>query len=129
MTAILPVKGTRDSYLERLELYTAKAGDELVKEQAYVFPDRGGDLIALRPELTPSLARVVAARSASLPRPIRWWSFGPIWRYERPQKGRSREFFQWNVDLLGVESAEADAEIAAVAVALFRAVGLGPGGI
>ena len=156
MPAIPPVKGTRDFYpeamafrnwlydkvrqvsqsfgyreyeapfLERLELYAAKSGDELVKEQAYVFPDRGGDLIALRPELTPSLARMVAARSASLPRPIRWWSFGPIWRYERPQKGRSREFFQWNIDLLGVESAEADAEIAAVAVALFRAVGLGP---
>ena len=156
MPAIPPVKGTRDFYpeamafrnwlydkvrqvsqsfgyreyeapfLERLELYAAKSGDELVKEQAYVFPDRGGDLIALRPELTPSLARMVAARSASLPRPIRWWSFGPIWRYERPQKGRSREFFQWNIDLLGVESPEADAEIAAVAVALFRAVGLGP---
>ena len=156
MAAIPPVKGTRDfypeamafrtwlydrvrqvsqsfgyreyepPYLERLELYSAKSGDELVKEQAYVFPDRGGDLIALRPELTPSLARMVAARSAELPRPIRWWSFGPIWRYERPQKGRSREFFQWNIDLMGIETAEADAEIAAVAVELFRAVGLGP---
>ncbi|HSR48782.1 MAG TPA: histidine--tRNA ligase [Anaerolineales bacterium] len=113
-------------YLERLELYAAKAGEELVQEQAYVFKDRGGDLIALRPELTLSLARMIAARSRALPRPIRWWSFGPIWRYERPQKGRSREFFQWNIDLLGVESPEADAEIAAVAVALFRAVGLGP---
>lgn len=156
MAVIPPVKGTRDFYpeamafrtwlydrvrqasqsfgyreyeapfLERLELYAAKSGDELVREQAYVFPDRGGELIALRPELTPSLARMVAARSRDLPRPLRWWSFGPIWRYERPQKGRSREFFQWNIDLLGVESAEADAEIAAVAVALFRAVGLGP---
>jgi histidyl-tRNA synthetase len=156
MAAILPVKGTRDfypeamafrtwlydkvrqvsqafgyreyeaPYLERLELYAAKSGDELVREQAYVFPDRGGELIALRPEVTPSLARMVAARSSELPRPIRWWSFGPIWRYERPQKGRSREFFQWNIDLMGVETAEADAEIAAVAVELFRAVGLGP---
>lgn len=113
-------------YLERFELYAAKLGEELVQEQAYVFPDRGGDRIALRPELTLSLARMVAARSKTLPRPIRWWSFGPIWRYERPQKGRSREFFQWNIDLLGVESAEADAEIAAVGAALFRAVGLGP---
>jgi histidyl-tRNA synthetase len=68
----------------------------------------------------------MVARSSELPRPIRWWSFGPIWRYERPQKGRSREFFQWNIDLMGVETAEADAEIAAVAVELFRAVGLGP---
>lgn len=113
-------------YLERLELYAAKLGEELVQEQAYVFPDRGGDRIALRPELTLSLARMIAARSKSLPRPIRWWSYGPIWRYERPQKGRSREFFQWNIDLLGVESAEADAEIATVAAALFRALGLGP---
>jgi histidyl-tRNA synthetase len=116
-------------YLERLELFAAKSGDELVKEQAYVFPDRGGDEIVLRPELTLPLARMVAARGAALPRPIRWWSFGPIWRYERPQKGRSREFFQWNIDLLGTESPEADAEIAAVAVALFRAVGLGPDAI
>lgn len=113
-------------YLERLELYAAKSGEELVKEQAYVFPDRGGDLIALRPELTLSLARMIAARSQSLPRPIRWWSFGPIWRYERPQKGRTREFLQWNIDLLGMDSAEADAEIAAIAVELFRAVGLAP---
>jgi histidyl-tRNA synthetase len=82
-------------FLERLELYAAKSGEELVKEQAYVFRDKGGDEIALRPELTLSLARMVAARRASLPLPIRWWSFGPIWRYERPQKGRSREFFQW----------------------------------
>jgi histidyl-tRNA synthetase len=156
MTAIPPVKGMRDfypeamafrtwlydrvrqvsqsfgyveyepPYLERLELYAAKSGEELVREQAYVFPDRGGDMIALRPELTPGLARMVASRAAELPRPIRWWSFGPIWRYERPQKGRSREFFQWNIDLMGPESAEADAEIAAVAVELFRAVGLGP---
>ncbi|HET7010273.1 MAG TPA: histidine--tRNA ligase [Anaerolineales bacterium] len=116
-------------FLERLELYASKSGEELVREQAYVFPDRGGEMIALRPELTPSLARMVAARSRALPRPIRWWSFGPIWRYERPQKGRTREFFQWNIDLLGVISPEADAELAAVAAQLFRSVGLPPSDI
>jgi histidyl-tRNA synthetase len=156
VSKITPVKGTRDFYpedmafrqwlyaiirdvsqrygyqeydgpfLERLELYAAKSGEELVKEQSFVFPDRGGDLIALRPELTPSLARMVATRAKSLPRPLRWWSFGPFWRYERPQKGRSREFFQWNLDILGVTSPESDAEVAAVAADFFRAAGLGP---
>jgi histidyl-tRNA synthetase len=156
MPAIQPVKGTRDFYpedlalrrwlyqrlravaesfgyqefdgpfLERQELYAAKSGEELVKEQSFVFPDRGGDLIALRPELTPSLARMVATRSATIPRPIRWWSFGPFWRYERPQKGRTREFFQWNVDLLGLDSPQADAELATVAASFFRSVGLFP---
>ena len=113
-------------FLETLELYAAKSGEELVKEQAFVFNDRGGEQVTLRPELTPSLARMVAARQGQLPRPIRWWSFGPFWRYERPQKGRAREFFQWNVDLLGVDSPAADAELAAVAVTFFRLVGLTP---
>lgn len=113
-------------YIETLDLYAAKSGEELVKEQAFVFNDRGGDQITLRPELTPSLARMVAGRQAQLPRPIRWWSFGPMWRYERPQKGRSREFFQWNVDLLGVDSPAADAELAAVAATFFQLMGLTP---
>ena len=156
MGSILPVKGTRDFYpedmafrqwlyakirtvseqfgyqeydgpfLERLDLYAAKSGEELVNEQSFVFKDRGGEMIALRPELTPSLARMVAARGQQLARPLRWWSFGPFWRYERPQKGRSREFFQWNIDLLGVDSPEADAEIAAIGSAFLRSVGLGP---
>jgi histidyl-tRNA synthetase len=156
MATIQPVKGTRDFYpedlafrrwlyerirtvsesygyqefdgpfIERLELYAAKSSEELVKEQSFVFADRGGDMVALRPELTLSLARMVAQRSKSLLQPIRWWSFGPFWRYERPQKGRSREFFQWNIDLVGVESPQADAEIASIGAAFFRAVGLGP---
>ncbi len=113
-------------FLETIDLYAAKSGDELVKEQAFVFPDRGGDQITLRPELTPSLARMIAARQGQLPRPIRWWSFGPFWRYERPQKGRSREFFQWNVDLLGVDSPAADAELAAVGATFFALIGLTP---
>lgn len=112
-------------FLEMLELYAAKSGEELLKEN-FVLKDRSGETLTLRPELTPSLARMVAARQAQLPRPIRWWSFGPFWRYERPQKGRSREFFQWNVDLLGVDSPAADAEVAAVMATFFTRLGFTP---
>lgn len=113
-------------FLESLELYAAKSGEELVKEQAFVFPDRSGDPIALRPELTPSLARMVAARQRQLVYPLRWWSWGPMWRYERPQKGRYREFFQWNIDLIGVDSPVADAEMVAICASFLRACGLRP---
>lgn len=112
--------------LEYIALYAAKSGEELVKEQSFVLKDRGGDELTLRPELTPTLARMVAQKQNMLPKPIRWWSFGPFWRYERPQKGRTREFFQWNIDLIGSESAQADAEIAAIGAEFFRSVGLGP---
>ncbi|OGO24208.1 MAG: hypothetical protein A2Y54_02705, partial [Chloroflexi bacterium RBG_16_51_16] len=112
--------------LETLELYAAKSGEELVNEQAYILEDRSGSKLALRPELTPSLARMVAQKQNELTFPIRWWSFGPFWRYERPQKGRTREFFQWNVDLLGVDSPEADAENVAVLASFFDKVGLKP---
>jgi histidyl-tRNA synthetase len=111
--------------LERLELYAAKSGEELVKDQAFVLKDKGGDELALRPELTPSLARMVAQRQANLVLPLRWFSFGPFWRYERPQRGRSREFFQWNIDLLGVETPAADGEIVSVAADFMRSIGLG----
>jgi histidyl-tRNA synthetase len=151
---IRPIKGTRDFYpeemafrtwlygkmkaasekfgyqeyeapiLESIELYAAKSGEELVKEQSFVFPDRGGDLITLRPELTPSLARMVAQKQRELPKPIRWWSFGPFWRYERPQKGRTREFFQWNIDLIGIHSPYADAELVAVGAEFFKSISL-----
>ncbi|MCS6993462.1 MAG: histidine--tRNA ligase [Anaerolineales bacterium] len=113
-------------FLETIELYAAKSGEELVKEQSFVFPDRGGDLITLRPELTPSLARMIAQKQNELVFPVRWWSFGPFWRYERPQRGRTREFFQWNVDMLGVNSPEADAELIAVAATFLKLVGLTP---
>ncbi len=112
--------------LETLDLYAAKSGEELVKEQSYVFTDRGGSEITLRPELTPSLARMIAQKQNELNFPVRWWSFGPFWRYERPQKGRTREFFQWNVDMLGVATPEADAENAAVLATFFKRVGLSP---
>jgi len=113
-------------FLESIELYAAKSGDELVKEQSFVFPDRGGDLITLRPELTPSLARMIAQRQNQLTYPLRWWSFGPFWRYERPQRGRSREFFQWNVDLIGPDSPLADAEILAIGATFLKLCGLKP---
>ncbi len=99
--------------LESLNLYAAKSGEELVKEQSYVFTDRGGSEITLQ-------------KQNELNFPVRWWSFGPFWRYERPQKGRTREFFQWNVDMLGVGSPEADAENAAVLATFFQRVRLSP---
>jgi histidyl-tRNA synthetase len=153
-TTIQPVKGTRDFYpevmafrnwlhakvravselygyqefeapiLERIELYAAKSGDELVNEQAFLLKDRGGDDLALRPELTPSLARMVAQRQASLVLPLRWFSFGPFWRYERPQRGRTREFFQWNIDLLGSDAPAADGEIVSICALFLRSLGL-----
>ena len=113
-------------FIETIDLYAAKSGEELVKKQSFTFEDRGGELVTLRPELTPSLARMIAAKQNELTYPVRWWSFGPFWRYEQPQKGRSREFFQWNVDMLGVNSPEADAELIAVAAAFLRSVGLSP---
>ena len=113
-------------FIEPIDLYAAKSGEELVKKQSFTFEDRGGDFVTLRPELTPSLARMIAAKQGELTFPARWWSFGPFWRYEQPQKGRSREFFQWNIDMLGVSSPEADAEIIAVGATFLRSVGLNP---
>jgi histidyl-tRNA synthetase len=113
-------------FIEKIDLYAAKSGEELVKEQAFVFSDRGGDLITLRPELTLSLARMVAQKQGELVFPLRWWSFGPFWRYERPQKGRTREFFQWNIDLIGGNSPEADAELIAICALFFKETGLSP---
>jgi histidyl-tRNA synthetase len=112
--------------LEFIDLYAAKSGEELVKEQAFVFSSPGDDLLTLRPELTPTLARMVAQQQYELAFPLRWWSIGPFWRYEKPQRGRTREFYQWNIDLVGTESVAADAEIVAVAAEFFKEVGLSP---
>ena len=113
-------------FLETLELYAAKSGEELVKEQSFVFEDKGGNQVTLRPELTPSLARMVAQKQHQLSYPLRWWSFGPFWRYEKPQKGRTREFFQWNADMIGLDSIQADAEVIALCATFLREAGLTP---
>lgn len=112
--------------LEFLELYAAKSGEELVKEQSFVFTSRGDEELTLRPELTPTLARMVAQKQYELPLPLRWWAIGPMWRYENPQRGRTREFFQWNIDLVGVGTVAGDAELVAVAATFLKETGLTP---
>ena len=109
--------------LEPLELYTKKSGDEIVG-QLYAFTDKGGREVALRPEMTPTLARMVAAKANAMRKPIRWFSVPQLFRYERQQKGRLREHFQLNVDIIGEASVAADAELLAVAIDVMRAVGL-----
>src|SRR3990167_7395583 len=98
------------SILESTELYAAKTSEEIVNEQTYTFTDRGDRSVTLRPEMTPTVARMVAARKRELGFPLRWYSIQNFFRYERPQRGRLREFWQLNADLFGVEGAEADAE-------------------
>jgi histidyl-tRNA synthetase len=110
--------------LESLELFTAKSGDEIV-EQLYAFTDRGGRQVALRPEMTPTLARVIAARAAGMPKPIKWYCVEQFFRYERPQRGRLREFYQWNADVVGAAEPACDAELIAVALDGLRLLGLG----
>lgn len=153
---VSPVKGTRDFYpedmafrnwlygkikevsekfgyqefdgpeIEYIELYSEKTSEEIIKEQAFSLKDRDDRTLILRPELTPTFARMVAQRSQQIPQPVRWFSFGRAWRYEQPQKGRGREFFQWEINILGPETPEADAEILAIAAEYFKTVGLTP---
>ena len=111
--------------LEPLELYTAKSGDEIVG-QLYNFTDKGEREVALRPEMTPTLARMVAARANGLKKPIRWFAIPQLFRYERQQRGRLREHFQLNCDLIGEPGPLGDAEIIALAIDVMRAFGLGP---
>lgn len=111
--------------LEPLELYTGKSGDEIVA-QLYSFVDKGDRAVALRPELTPTLARMVAARANGLKKPIRWFAIPQLFRYERHQRGRLREHFQLNCDLIGESGPGADAEIIALAIDVMRGLGLGP---
>jgi histidyl-tRNA synthetase len=110
--------------LEPLEMYTEKSGEEIV-EQLYAFEDRGGRLVALRPEMTPTLARMVGTRAGGLRKPIRWFSIPQLFRYERTQRGRLREHFQWNVDILGEDDISADAEVLATGLDALRLLGLG----
>lgn len=109
--------------LESLELYAAKSGDELAREQTYNFTDRGGRNLAIRPEMTPSVARMVAAKLGELNFPLRWFSIPNMYRYERPQRGRLREFWQLNVDLFGCDTYEADLDVIESAIAILRAFG------
>ncbi|MBN2182046.1 MAG: histidine--tRNA ligase [Sedimentisphaerales bacterium] len=150
---IPPVKGTRDFYpqemavrnwiidgwkkvslrngfeeydgpiFEYLKMFQLKSGDEIV-EQLFSLTDRGGRDLALRPEMTPTLARMVNQRINSLPRPVKWFSVPRLFRAERPQKGRLREFFQWNIDIIGEDSVLADAEVIFTTVDYLRQVGL-----
>jgi len=109
--------------LEATELYTKKSGDEIVG-QLYNFEDKGGRQVALRPEMTPTIARMVAARANALRKPVRWFSMPQLFRYERQQRGRLREHFQLNVDIIGEPDVTADAEVLAVAIDVMRALGL-----
>ena len=109
--------------LEATELYTKKSGDEIVG-QLYNFKDKGDREVALRPEMTPTIARMVAARANALRKPVRWFSVPQLFRYERQQRGRLREHFQLNVDIIGEPDVTADAEVLAVAIDVMRALGL-----
>jgi histidyl-tRNA synthetase len=152
---IPPVKGTRDFYpeemalhnwivdgwkkasirngfeeydgpiFEYLQMYQVKSGDEIV-EQLFSFKDRGERDLAIRPEITPTLARMVNQKINALPKPIKWFSLPRLCRAERPQKGRLREFFQWNIDIIGEDSVLADAEVIFTTVDYLREVGLTP---
>jgi len=109
--------------LEHEELYTRKQGEEIT-QQLYNFQDKGDRKVALRPEMTPSLARMVMSRAGALPMPIKWYSIPQCWRYERTQRGRGREHYQWNVDIWGTNEISADAELISVLVTFFEGVGL-----
>src|SRR5215210_3788511 len=109
--------------LEPLELFTRKSGEEIVG-QLYNFTDKGDRDVALRPEMTPTFARMVAARANALRKPVRWFSVPQLFRYERQQKGRLREHFQLNADIVGEAGVTADAELVAAALDVMRAFGL-----
>lgn len=107
--------------LEPLELYLAKTGEEIVNEQTYTFTDRGDRKVAIRPEMTPTVSRMVAAKRQELAYPLRWYSIPNLWRYERPQRGRLREHWQLNVDVFGLQGLEAEHEVIMVADAIMQA--------
>ncbi|PIZ62905.1 histidine--tRNA ligase [Candidatus Saccharibacteria bacterium CG_4_10_14_0_2_um_filter_52_9] len=109
--------------LEPLDIYLAKTGDEIVNEQTYAFEDRGGRKVVIRPEMTPTVSRMVAARRQELGYPLRWYSIPNLWRYERPQRGRLREHWQLNVDIFGVKDTSAELEMIILVDAIFRSFG------
>ena len=109
--------------LESTDLYRAKTGEEIVNDQTYSFIDRGGRDVTIRPEMTPSVARMVAARQQSLNLPLRWYSIPNVWRYERPQHGRLREHWQLNVDIFGLDDVSAELEVIRLAHSIMRGFG------
>ncbi len=109
--------------LEPLEVYAAKSGQELVNEQTYQFTDRGDRRVAIRPEMTPSVSRMIAARRQETAMPARWYNIAQFMRYERPQRGREREFWQLNADIFGCDGAAAEAEIIAMGDKILRSFG------
>jgi len=109
--------------LEPLDIYAAKTGQEIVNEQTYQFTDRGGRNVAIRPEMTPSVCRMIAGRRQELAYPARWFSIANFMRYERPQRGREREFWQLNVDIFGVPTLDAEVEVIGMADDLMKAFG------
>ena len=111
------------SIMEESDIYRAKTGEEIVNEQTYSFIDRGGRDVTLRPEMTPTVARMIANKRRDIVFPVRWYSIPNCFRYERPQRGRLREFWQLNVDLLGTESLFADAEIIQMSYEIMTAFG------
>ncbi|MCX6702152.1 MAG: ATP phosphoribosyltransferase regulatory subunit, partial [Candidatus Zambryskibacteria bacterium] len=111
------------SILEPAELYRAKSGEEIVNEQMFTFTDRGEREVALRPEMTPTLARMIAAKRKSLKFPLRWFSIPNVFRYEKPQRGRRREHWQLNCDVMGISGIEADVEIISLAHAIMKSFG------
>lgn len=109
--------------LEPLDIYLAKTGDEIVNDQTYVFEDRGGRKVVIRPEMTPTVSRMVAAHRQELAYPLRWYSIPNLWRYERPQRGRLREHWQLNVDIFGVADNSAELEMITLVDAIFKEFG------
>ncbi len=109
--------------LEPLDLYLAKTGEEIVNEQTYTFEDRGGRRVAIRPEMTPTVSRMVAGKRQELGYPLRWYSIPNLWRYERPQRGRLREHWQLNVDIFGLEDTYAEMELIQTADAILKSFG------
>ena len=112
------------SLLEQAELFEAKSGEEIVNEQTYTFIDRGERKVTLRPEMTPTVARMIAKKRKELVFPLRWFSIPNLFRYERPQRGRLREHWQLNADIFGIEGIDAEAELIEMAYTLLKNFGL-----
>ena len=124
--AVLRTQGFQEyqaSPLERAEIYESKTSEEIVNEQTYTFTDRGDRRVTLRPEMTPTLARMIAGKRRELVFPVRWFSIGNRFRYERPQKGRSREFYQVDIDIVGIEGARAEGEAIVIAHTILSSFG------